>query len=298
MSLTTHERFVSYPAVFNGGGFTLNHVRNVSAPPGIEKMLGYAGGAVDPQVIAEAFRDPKVNITSGDIGTILAAVSPVSGLNCTGSSIIQFQQRSSGGTFAGAGNHGLLTAPLGFLYIEEISAQQDAKEGATVRLVFVPLRSGSNMPLVPSAGQSLTGSVAINGLYRLSKVVYEGSVIGGVQSVRFRSGITAPGKRESGNVAADVCSIVRREPMFEVKGTNFSKIASVGLGVAAISAGLTCYFEKYGVANGNHASITFAGGTYHADGIDQSDENDAEFTIVASRAGGSVGFSAAGATIP
>lgn len=297
MSITTHERFVSYPARFNGGGFALNHVRRVSLSPGVEKMVIIPGGSVDPAVIAEAFREPVFTIVSGDLGAVLDGVSPVAGLACTSASLIQWQQRLDGGVFAGSGNHATFSIPKGFLYPTEITAQQDAREGAEISLLFYALRSGANMPVVANTGQSLTGSVAVNGLYRLSKVVFEGSVVGGVQSVRVTTGITYQPKRESWNVAADVGSIVRREPMIEVRGTNLAKVAAVGLGLAAVSAGLTVYFEKIGATNGNHLSFGIAGGAYHTDGFDQQGLDDAEGRIVASLANGTLGFDTT-ATIP
>jgi len=296
MSITSHERFTSYPAIINAG-FTLNHIRSVRPAPGVQKMTIFPGGSVDPAVIAEAFREPTIDIVSGDLGTVLAAISPVTGLACTSTSTFQWQQRADGGTFQGSGAHITLTSPKGFIYPTEISAQQDAREGAQISLRYYGLRSGANAPLVANTAQSLSGVVAVNGLYRLSKVVYEGSVIGGVQSVRFNPGITYMPKRESGNVAADVGSIVQREAMLEIRGTNLSTVAAVGFGVAGISAGLTCYFERIGGGAGTAVSITIAGGSYHVDGLDQSGLDDCEGTIVASRANGTVGFSTT-ATIP
>jgi hypothetical protein len=291
MSLTSHELFTSYPCIFDS--LTINHIRSVRVSPNVQDYMIIPGGSVDPALVAEVFSGPAVDVTSGDL-SVLATCSPVTGLALSSSQTIQWQARAPGGTFAGAGANAILTGYAGWLGVEEISARQDAKEGASIHLKYYALYDGTHEPLSMSTAQNLSGVVAYNALYALSSVVWEGSNILGVQSVTVRPGIKFVTRRSSGFVYPDVGTINERRPMIEVKGTNLSLASGVGLDVDAISSGLTVYFRKINGTGSVNVSVTAAAGGYTVESIGAQGTGDAEAGIKATITG-TLSFSTAAA---
>lgn len=287
MALNSHLRFGSYPAIFDA--LTVNHIRNVQPSLNMTRSIIYPGGSVDPAIIAEAFEDPSVRISTGDLGVVLAAVSLLNGLAIETTGEIQYQQRADGSTFQGNGFHLTLNSTRGFLVVERISASQDAPTGAELSLMYWALREGSNAPFVVNASQNLTGSPGAAALYKIGPVVFEGTTLRGVQSVSLDTGIKYETKRDSGEVAADVGSIVQRAPRMEISGTNAELAASVGFGAAtATSAGIVIYFRKVDSAadSGEHIAISLGEGSQYAlEEIPCDNEKDADVKLVVTGAG-------------
>jgi hypothetical protein len=289
VSITTHERFTSYPCNFDS--LTVNHVRNVALSPACTDYLITPGGAVDPQLCAAAFFDPAFSITSGDLATILAAVSPTAGLALSTLTQIQLQQRADGGTFLGAGNHFVGTGYKGFLAVDEISGAQDDKNGASIKLKWWGLYDGTHAPLTLQSAQNLTGTVAYNALFRMSEVVFEGSKLLGVESVSVKPGLKVSTKRSSGGIYPDVSSIIGRDSTIEIHGTNLAVGSAVGPGVDAISSGLTVYFALINGSGSVNVSFTAPSGGYKLQNIGASGTSDAKAGIIAKIAGGTLAFS-------
>lgn len=299
MGQTELERYSCFPCIFDA--LTVNHIKNVNPSANLRKMMITPGGDIQPHLVAEAMKEPTVKIDSGDLATILTAVSAVNGLAISSAGEIQYQLRADGGTFASGSNHVTMNAPKGFLFIEEITAEQDSEEGALLALMFYALRDGSNAPLVINVGQSLTGSVGVNGLFSIGPVIYEGTEIGGVQRVRFATGIEYTTKRDGGNTTAEVGSITKRAPMFEISGSNLTVASDVGFGLSAISSGTTIYFIKKGAAPTDpvHVSITIDSGSYEIPDISGGTQDDVvkSLTVTGAKASTIVAVSTT-ATLP
>ena len=272
MAITDHERASNYPAIFDA--LALADVRSVTPSPNVEEMILTAAGALDPSFAQAVMQDPQVRLTTGQLATVLAACSPVTGLEISSGGEIQYQKRLDGGSFAGSGSHVTLNAAKGFLAPTEIRARQDAREGAELELLFYALAVGSNPAVAANAGQSLTGSPTVATAYKLGPVVYEGSIVGGVQGITVQTGIRYVTKRAAGEVEAKIGSILARAPVFLVEGDNLSLPANIGFGRKAASAGMTVYFQRVGGTNGQHVSFTLTAGQYVYDQTSGDGESD------------------------
>lgn len=300
---TLHE---AYPVKLVYAGPTTvyaNQLDSVEVNPGIELIESFAAGAVDPQLIATAFAENKVSITSRDVSTLLGAISISAGLALT-SSVVQWNKRADGGTFAGSGSHITLSSTGGFIYPTEISVKQDDKEGASIKLDLCPTWDGTNLPLVVNTSQSLVGSPAANAVHALGPVIFEGAQLGGVQSLSVKTGIEVAFKRQDGELYSRIVCIVKRKPMIEVELVNLGISSTLTLGKTyAVSTGTICYLQKVtaggarvAVGTQEHVSFTTAAGAYRLDSMNGSkgDHANLKLTILPT---GTLACSAAAAIV-
>lgn len=281
MTISTMELFSLYPAIFDS--LTVNNLRSVEPSANIQKMMITPGGSVDTALVAKAFEEPRVRLQSGDVGTILAAVSAVTGLAVNTTGEMQYQQRQDGGVFQSSNTHFTLNSTAGFLYITDFGAEQDSQEGADIQLEYFCLKEGANPPFTASVSQPLSGSPAVNALYALGPVVYEGAQLGGIQSWRCNTGITYRAVRGDGQTAASVGSIRDRKPTIDIGLNNLSVVNDTGFGsLKAVSSGITCYLQR--VVNGgdrvafgesSHIAVSVAAGAYNVESIAASGDGDA-----------------------
>lgn len=264
----------------------LNQLDSVEVNPGIEVLEAAAAGSVDPQLLATAFAEPKVSVTSRDVATIMAAISPSAGLVLT-SGIIQWERRAGGGTWQGTLSHYTASLTGGFAYAKEITCKQDDKEGASVTLDVCPVWDGTNLPLVMNASQTLVGTPAANAVHALGPVIFEGAQLGGVQSITVKTGIEVRFKRQDGELYSRIVCIVKRRPMIEIELVNTGLAATLTLGTTyAISTGTVCYLQKVvpgggrvAVGTATHMSFTAAAGIYKVDSISGSKGDDAALKL-------------------
>ena len=286
----TPQLFEIYPAILDA--VTLNQLDSVEPSPGVEELIAMAGGAIDPQVIAMAFAEPTLKISSRDLASVLAGVSPATGLAVSSQAKFQYERRLSGGIYQGDGNHVTLTSTLGQAWIEEFGCDQDAKEGADVSLSYAALYDGTNLPLVVNTGANLSGTPAANAVHALGPVVLEGAQLPGVTKVRVKTGNQYRVKRADGDLFARVGSIVKRGFTIEIECLNLTALATLGAFKYALSSGITCYFQKavpgggrvaYGTSQ--HISVNVTAGTYTIAGISGSKGEDALTRITVMAAG-------------
>lgn len=274
-AITSDAVYSSFPAKFDS--LLIRDVISVNPSANVKKIVAMAGGSVDPGLIAEQYREPTVDLTALDLGTILAACSPVNGLAIGTSSLIQYQLRSDGGTFDVYSNHVSLSTAKGFLHPDTISAKQDEDKGAQISLKYWPLCTSTNPPLIVNISQALTSTPNIAALYRLGPVSFEGSVVGGVQSASVKCGIEYKPFRAGGQVGAFAGFIRKRAPTFEFETTNQRILSSIGFGITAISTGCTIGFQLIGtaLASSAHVLFTASAGSYEVTDAGVSAEDDA-----------------------
>lgn len=284
-AFTTDSVYSTYPAKFDS--LLIRDVVNVNPSANVKKIIAMAGGAVDPGLIAEQMREPVVDLTALDLGTILAACSPVTGLNVSTSAKIQYQLRSDGGTFDSNSNHVSLSTAKGFLHPDSISAKQDEEKGAEIALKFWPLITGSNPPLIVNTSQALTSTPNISALYRLGPVSFEGSVVGGVQSASVKFGMDYKPFRAGGQIAAGVGFIRKRNPTFEFETTNQAILAQIGFGITGITTGCTLGFQLIGtaLASAAHVLLTISTGSYEVTDAGASADGDAMAKVTVTATG-------------
>lgn len=269
MAVGDHELFGIYPAIFDA--LIIAHLTSVAPAPGVQKMIVTAGGLVDPSVIAEVAREPVISITGHNLGALLTAISPTTGLSVSSAWKCQYQHKADGGTFTGAGANVLLSGTKGKLVIDSIAAQQDQQDPAECLMKFYALWNGSTvdgdgnpLPISVSSAQNLTGSPAVGAIYKLGKVSVEGTVLGGVQSAKATFGIVYQVTRGDGEKAARVGTIDKRGPMLECDVHNLALVAALGHGFKTATSGMVIYFRRIGFADGsaNHLSVTLGAGAY------------------------------------
>lgn len=284
-AFTTDSVYSTYPAKFDS--LLIRDVVNVNPSANVKKIIAMAGGAVDPGLIAEQVREPVVDITALDLGTILAACSPTTGLAVSTLAKIQYQLRSDGGTFSGSSDHVSLSTAKGFLHPESISAKQDEEKGAELMLKFWPQITSTNPPLIVNVSQALTSTPNISALYRLGPVSFEGSVVGGVQSASVKFGIDYKPFRAGGQIAAGVGFIRKRTPTFEFETTNQAILSQIGFGISGISTGCTLGFQLIGtaLASAAHVLLTISTGSYEVTDAGASADGDAMAKVTVTATG-------------
>lgn len=273
MAIELHD---VYPAIFSGtpSNLTLAAIDSVEVTPGIEMIAARPGGTVDNAILATAFVEAGIKLTTRDLAAVLAGCSFSSGKKCTAGEI-QFRLRDSGGTYASGSSHVTLnSAGGGLLHIEEFGAEQDGKEGADVSLAFIPLYDGTNLPVVANTSQALSGTPAIAAVHCLGPVYLEGAQLQGVQRVRVKTGIKVIRQRADGELYDRIAVIAERAPTVEIEGLNLSVVGTTGLIGSAVDTGLVCYFLKavpgggrYDGGDAVHCSVTVTDGMYTVSSI-------------------------------
>lgn len=305
MTIALHE---IYPAQFVYAGPTtlyLNQLEQVDVQPGIELLEAMAAGSVDPELIATAFAEPKVEFTSRDISTILAGVPFATGRDITTSAKIQYQKRLDGGVYTSGSAHFNLTATLGYLYLKEFGAKQDDKQGADIMATFCPKWDGTNLPLVANVNQALAGTPAANAVHSLGPVVFEGALLEGVQSSRVKTGIEVMFKRAGGELFSRVCTISKRKASMEIEVLNCPFAATLTVGTTyPISSGITAYLQKVvpgggrvAVGTAEHISATVSAGTYTVTGITGTGGDNGNVKFSVHPTGNNISISAAAAIV-
>lgn len=296
MALGAMQNYVIYPAVFDA--LTINHMLSVGFSSNVQKLIARAGGSVDPAAVIEVARENEIRMRTGDIATVLSAVSAVNGLLVTSTGEIQFQQRADGGTYKTTSEHVTLNSTKGLLLPQSISASQDAQDAAGLEISYVPYRVGVNAPIIVNVNQSLVGAPAISTVYKLGPIVFENTRLSDIQDMSTNFGLTHKHWRGSGDVAAATGSIELRDPTMEFSGRNLELAKSIGGGAIQITNGITQYYRRAGYADNtsNHIAISLSGGTYEVTDLDGQGEQSVNQRVMVTGAG-QISVSL-GATIP
>jgi len=214
--MSAFERFSVYPCRF--GDILLRDLTSVSFRTASKKSIVIPGGDLSPRAIVNCCSDPVIDLSTKDLDSLFAggaAVSmtygyPVNTFNPpeTAPTLLQFQRRVDGAAFAagGANSHVVASGGKGFLYVTEITAQQDDEEGVKVALSYIVMSDdGLNPPFVFSTGSILTSTPNFDGIWYLGPVrigVIGGSLttMTGIQSVTIRSGIDFRAPRADGDI--------------------------------------------------------------------------------------------------
>lgn len=285
MTLGEMQNYTIFPAIFDA--LTVNHMIGLDFSSNIQKLIAMAGGSVDPAFIAEVVQENEIQLTSGDIATILTTVSPTNGKLVTTTGEIQYQQCEDGGVHKSTADHVTLNSTRGMLIPRSISSSQDAQDAAAMVFSYFPLRVGSNAPFVVNVGQSLTGSPAVNAVYKQGPVVYENTLLKDIQDASTDFGITYEPWRGSGDVSASHGSITKREPKMEFSGRNLALLNAIGTGLKGMTNGITQYYRRigYGDATNNHIAASFSAGTYEVTNVSGQGTNKVDKKITVTGVG-------------
>lgn len=131
-------------------------------------------------------------------------------------------------------------AARSFLYWETIEATH--QEDATMACVLVPTYDGTNPPVVPAGGQSMTGTPAIAERYTLGPIYLNGSAsVENEQSFRLESGAQREEAGSKGFVWDTYTGLRQVDPMvtMEFTGPPMAGLAAAGTALSSIS----CYLR-------------------------------------------------------
>lgn len=292
----------SYAAVLNGVNFP--NIKMADPDFGIDMHTIMAAGQIDPVDFSLAFQDMKIPIETHDLYKMLAAtggstlgiaLSPLIGLKCTTGATFQWQ-KASDGTFASGSNHFTLVSPLGYLNLEEISAEQDAREPATAKLTYHLLSDVSTTPdtyVTASAAAALTGSPGLTTHFAMGPVYINGVQLTGIQRGRLTTGSRYQTVRTDGFVVASEGIVVDRNMQLELDLNDLSAITALqaagtfSLGLNAAAGTVAWYLQKcvtggerVAVATAEHIKLSFTASTIEARGISRGMKTDAQAKLI------------------
>ncbi len=257
-------RYSLYTADF--GGVVLTDLFDIGLRSEPRKSIIIPGGDLHPQAVVTCCAEPRIRMSTKAFDNVLVPF-PIGALqgghvvnvdppDSTTPTLLQFQKRFSGGAFelSGASFHTVGTSNHGFLYITDITAQQDDERGATINLEYVPFSSNGILdPITFSDAAVIANAPAVDGIWYMGpvKIGQIGSSLvelPGVQSVSIRSGIDFRSPRADGAVFSLNGSIHAIIPEIRITTLDFdgmSQILNQIWGDAVIAnAGFNLFFQK------------------------------------------------------
>lgn len=267
---------VVYEAILDA--LTIKQVMATSYNSGLKFARASASGQVASSFVSIISGEPVINITTADLAGVIAGISPSAGLVLSSASVIPFEARAAGGAFQGDGNHHTISFVNGLIVPVEISASQDAEDGATCKLdihVAGTTDPSQTSPITMTTGDDLVAATFV-GMYDLGPVKIASTTISGVKSSSVKFGITVEKYRYGGQVwplIGGMC-ITKIEPVLSVTFEDVASAQSAGE-YAATGTTATAYFRKR-TAGGTHIanattsniSCTITGGMHMLTTVD------------------------------
>ena len=149
------------------------------------------------------------------------------------------------------------------------------------------MKTSTNPPLIVNISQNLTGSPNVSALFKLGPVTFEGSALGGVQSVSIKSGLEYKPFRAGGSAYAGDGYIRKKAPTIEIETTNLKVVSAIGMGITGMSSGISVGLAKMGYAltDAEHVLCGQSAGSFEITDAGVSGEGDAMAKITATGAG-------------
>jgi len=278
--------FALYDGKFDvsGTSWLLSQNRSMSVQANVEVFKGFYSGGVTPQFVSVLQAEPRVQIQTGDLSTLLTKISLTAGYYMTGSSIVlPFQERAVGGTFASTSNTLSMTRAFG--HIASIEAQQG--QAAVASLELIPLWDGSTLPIVISTGVTLDAQ-AFNNEYSLGPAKIGSAALPGLISVTVNPGFRVNLTKHQGNAYTREAFIQIVEPSitWTIEGTGMqSTLTNL---FKAISSTAIQYLRKRTAggtyvadATSEHIALTLTGGMTVTDTTEASGQENGTISITA-----------------
>lgn len=303
--MASNKRYGIYPS--RVGDIVFRQLGEAIVMNNATKSEPVPGGALDRGGVVTAFMGPMARFRSTDFtglfggGTVVSIttgyVADTTLGSPTAATILQYQQRQDGGTFKSGNTDPLvITSNKGFLYIDEITAEQDSVEGAVVTMSYAMLSTdGITTPytIAPASG-GLTSTPTWNGIWYLGPVligtVGSGTIIDGLRSVTIKPAIEYRAKRQDGSPFPMLGSIHSRLAEISFGFENLEQLYTYwptiyGQAVAGTGTQLAFYFQKglaggarTGFATAAHVRVLAALGGVDPDQISVTGNDDVGFT--------------------
>lgn len=290
--MASAERFSLYPAsIIHGSAQTmhLTQMSSMSITPNSTRTSIIPAGAVDPAAHLISHADPTIQYVTRDMNTILAQISLSAGLPLTGAATFRLQEREHLGTFTAAATatHETFSVGAGFTFINNISASQDAQEGASANLTMIPLWNGSVDPIVHNTGVAINATApAFVSQYFLGPVYHNSAALDGVISVSIDTGINFSARRVAGAAYATKGAIVSRNPRIQVTILKADEVAALSVFGRALAGSFAVYLQagvdsgtRTAAASSAHIKISCATGDWAHDDISANDNEDGTVTL-------------------
>lgn len=292
------SRYGIYPASFVHAGGTLN-LRQLRGQS-IRKNGAFAsirpGGSLDNGAHILSTANPTAGFATRDLSRVFAdgsgGVSLTTGLYCSGGHTMRWQKRATGGAFDTGSVHTTQTTSKGFLNPIQIEADVDSQVGAECTLEYTPLSTDGANPITIANSQAISGVTPLfNSVYYAGGVYLGGSQLTGMIRQRALPGIAFSARRADGGVFPrnDCSAILARDPALQLDFLNVGMIVSdiTSFFAAALGSAIAMYFQLGSVGNegrvaagsASHMKITASAGTWGAEDISVSGEDDAVVTV-------------------
>lgn len=294
--------YSSYAAVINGVPFS--DIAMAEPDIGSELMTIQTGGLIDPINFSLAFKESKVELDTHDLSNVFGGsslnVNPLLGLRCKAPSIFQWQKALDGGFSIGS-DHFTVSSPEGYLYVQEISADQDAKEPANCKMQYCFLEEGGvYATLSPVA--SLAGSPGLLNYYGLGPLYINGAKVPGILRGKLTTGIRYKLVRTDGNIVASEGIVEDRNLQLDFDLNDLTIVSTLGWGIANAAGPVSWYLQKCVSGGGRvsystseHIKLTFDSSVIEVRGISRGQKTDAVAKLIvhlkSSGFSGSVGSS-------
>lgn len=243
------DRFVNYPCSFNSAGLIFTQLGGVAIDFNQSMNIYTPDGAVDQAAAILNSASPMARINTRDLTTVFGSVSPTVGLNCTGASLFRLQQRAAGAIFAASTAHVTLSAALGLLTPQSVSAAGD--QPAELSLNFCGLSAtglGADPVFVPANSVDFTSAPtpAHNSTFYLGAAYLNGTAMPSLISASVDFGLSVSPYLPDGKVYPTECSIVARRPSFTLTFNKMPMIFTLTPTIfnTALSGTFALYFRK------------------------------------------------------
>lgn len=298
------DLFSIYPFVSNA--FNLTNLESQEFSPEVEQLKVYAGGSLDPAMVAASFLQPMARLSTGNINTLLTNVSPLRGKKLT-SWALQLQKRDEAGgagDFTTGSTHTAIKSVSGCtacMIIDSISADKDARQIVTAGCsLYMYSSNGLVVPFSYAVTESLTASPAIGKVFALGPVLME-SLTGGLKGVERATvnfGTQLNPDRDGGKIIPTRGTVGRRNPTVEIEAKSGTIAALTGaIGRTQDSGGgMTVYLQRimngsdrYAFDQSEHIALGFTTGVYKLENVGVNAEGDA-MTKFTAHIVGQIGF--------
>jgi len=273
-----NQEYVLHMAAINGTALPINQA---SYNPGIEPMLGYGSGAIDPTLGCIGSMKPVCRFRTTAVKTALD-ICGIGGLALTSTTKLYFGKTVSGGSFASGSVHTSLTVNEGLLVWRSLSGGQG--EFAQVEYELFAVHDGTNYPFTVATNAALPSVTALTQGYRVHSVTI-GETVYCVSDINIDTGIDVLVAGDASRADPTMAAIKSCAPVVSFSSPAVSTLlGAVGVGGAAITA-FTATFAAC-VSGGvfgasNHITVGMTGGIIIPKSVDATHNEQASISYEA-----------------
>lgn len=249
--LTLHTHSVVQASM--GAGPTLTNflgVEDVSVDPQVAEILNYAAGDYRPSFTATKEIAPMFEFSCLDIANALTLIDHQDGFGVTGATAgdefrVYFAKKALAGTRATGSNHIRFGSKLCFVWLEEITANDN--EDAIARFRVATAYDTTNECLIISTGVALPSSInPLTQKFKLGKVLLNAANLAGVTGITYRTGCEVGVVHGGGDHRPTFLSVTQVAPEIEIRVKELPAYSTFyGTGSYTVAGASACTFYLY-----------------------------------------------------